>query len=201
MATSPLPPSARRPVRVRLPGMPATMVRFADGQYSSRQASDHFCHRRTASGTQTARSRRSCGTDVFDSQWTPCFPWLNCSVPAQPLRSACSHFVSSLSMKVSCESYLPQLQHPRKTEEEVHLPWHSCSSANRLECFALENYTFLTANASAHANRVYAGSPSGILRRFSNDCLDRRRALWCRPPTTIVWIGGEHYGAGPPLPR
>jgi hypothetical protein len=35
MATSPLPPYARRPVRVRLPGMPATTVRFADGQCSS----------------------------------------------------------------------------------------------------------------------------------------------------------------------
>ena len=35
MATSPLPPYARRPARARLPGMPATTVRFADGQCSS----------------------------------------------------------------------------------------------------------------------------------------------------------------------
>jgi hypothetical protein len=35
MTTSPLPPYARRPVRVRLPGMPPTTMRFRDGQSSS----------------------------------------------------------------------------------------------------------------------------------------------------------------------
>jgi hypothetical protein len=71
-------------------------------------------------------------------------------------------------MKVSCESYLPQLQHPRKTEEEVHLPWHSCSSANRLECFALENYTFLTDRETTAETIVYDVWEQHICQGFSN---------------------------------
>jgi len=35
MTTSPVPPCARRPVRVQLPGMPPATIRFGDGQSSS----------------------------------------------------------------------------------------------------------------------------------------------------------------------
>ena len=35
MATSPISPCTRRPVRVRLPGMPSATIRFGDGQHSS----------------------------------------------------------------------------------------------------------------------------------------------------------------------
>jgi hypothetical protein len=73
-------------------------------------------------------------------------------------------------MKVSCESYPPQLQDPRKTEEEVHLPRHPCSH-NRLECFALENYTFLTRETSRLRTNHYAGSAEAKWAGFSNTVL------------------------------
>lgn len=133
----------------------------------------------------------------------PCLPWLSCSAPAQPLRSVCSHFVSSLSMKLSCGNYPPQLHHPRKTLGGSP-PASAACGPYRLGCFALGNYTFLTHTTSSPKPPVFGISQCDSLQRFSNTCKICTRRLTAEQsftPDQLMNASSLEYAArSVPLP-
>ncbi len=117
----------RRPVRVRLPGMPSATVRFGDGQRSSAKLQTIS----VTGGLLRVLKPLSPGAVVelmFSSHIGPVLamaellsPCSAAPIGVQPLRSVCSRFVSSRWTRPGCENYALQLHRPRSWKQKAHL--------------------------------------------------------------------------------